>query len=123
MGAGLYILSVVLGAVLFPIGFAYGIAAAFIRKPFKVGLRVADSKLLTLAKSVDKYGNVICSELFNATLITRESTVRFGCIKNTISEVIGWNLVNGTLSKTGHALNNVLDFLDKDHSLKAIGHK
>lgn len=73
-----------------------------------------------LATSVDKFGNVVCAELFNATLITKESSYKFGKIEQTISMVIGYNLQAETLSKTGKILNSVLDFFDKNHSIKAI---
>ncbi len=118
MGLLLYILSLLLGLLLFPIGFAYGLFHAVYRQ--HAALRSADRKLLELAKAVDKYGNVICAELFNATLVTKQSKHPFGRIEQTISMVIGYNLLAGTLTPTGHFLNNVLNRIDPNHTLDAI---
>ena len=80
-----------------------------------------NKKFMRLATAVDIYGNVACKELFNLTLIKDDSIHPFGDYGETISEVIGNNKVKLNLTKTGIILDKILDFFDKDHSLKAIG--
>jgi hypothetical protein len=120
MGILLFILSVVISVILLPIGILYGLIYSFVDQHFDIGLKKADDKFLALAKAIDKYGNVACAELFNHTLIKKESVHKFGDIKETISAVIGHNLLAGTLTRTGKALNWILDEIDKNHSVDAI---
>jgi hypothetical protein len=120
MGFVLYIVACLLSLALFGLGIIFGIAQGFIRVQLGTGLKNANKKFLTMAKSIDKLGNVMCAELFNATLITRESEYRFGKIEQTISMVIGYNLQVDTLSRVGRALNWILDKCEKDHCIKAI---
>jgi hypothetical protein len=120
MGFILYLVACALSLVLFGIGILFGILQGFVGFTLITGIKNTNKKFLTMAKSVDKLGNVMCAELFNATLITRHSQYRFGKIEQTISMVIGYNVRAGTLSKAGRALNNLLDKFEKDHCIKAI---
>jgi hypothetical protein len=120
MGFLLFLLSIILASVLCVIGFVFSFIQGFILVRWKTGLKKADHTFLILAKSVDKFGNVICEELFNATLITKGSQHQFGKIEQTISMVIGYNLQAGTLSRAGRVLNKILDLFEEDHSIKAI---
>jgi hypothetical protein len=119
MGLLLAIVSFFLRLVIVPVGVVYGIARSFYHVHFGNGLKYADKKLLTIAKSIDKYGNVACEELFNDCLIRNESPHRFGNISQTISGVLGINQSKGTLTRTGKAIAGILNFIDKDHCLKA----
>ncbi len=125
MGFLLWILSVLLSALLLPVGLLYGLfAAIYKQKFFAEGLPVIDRKFFRLAAAIDVLGNVVCGELFNALLIDkRRSRVHFGLYKNTISQVLGWNKLDGTLTRLGKAVDAVLDFFDPNHSLKSIGHE
>lgn len=124
MGILLYILSIILSLILLPVGIIFGLIQAIYKKKFfKTGLPNIDKKCLRLATGVDIFGNVACVELFNAVLITKQSKYKFGKHGETISEVIGYNLVCGTLTKTGRILNSVLNFFEKDHALKSIQNK
>jgi 8-oxo-dGTP diphosphatase len=120
MGLLLYLLSLVLSAVLLPVGFVYGVFAAFWRHRWRTGVKTADAKFLELAKSIDKYGNVACAELLNAALIKKDSPHRFGRIEETISKVVGLNLLSGHLTYTGRALNRLLNRIDPGHTLDAV---
>lgn len=119
MGVGLYILSLVLSSVLFIVGLFFALVVGFIQVRWRTGLKKADAKFLKLAKSVDKFGNVICEELFNATLI-KNSNHKFGNIEQTISMVLGYNQLAGSLTRTGRMLVWILEKIEKDHCLKAI---
>jgi hypothetical protein len=116
-----YAASILLRTLLIPISVMYAIIKLFITSHFDNAFIYIGDLFLVMAKSVDKYGNVVCAPLFNDTLITKTSQHRFGSQQETISEVIGYNLEAKTLTKTGTELNNFLNFLDKNHTLKAIG--
>lgn len=87
---------------------------------FQEGLPAINQKFKKLATAVDIYGNVACSEIFNDTLIKKESVDRFGNYGETISSVIGKNKLTKTLTRTGKILDAILDFFDPNHSIKAI---
>jgi hypothetical protein len=120
MGTLLYILSLILRALLVPVGIVYGIIKLFHESHFDRAFKYTDQKFLVMAKSVDKFGNAVCVELFNDTLITKDSAYKFGRIDQTISEVIGYNLKFGTLTKTGKTINWILCKIEKNHTTKAI---
>lgn len=119
----LYLVSVVLGAVLIPAGMIYGGGKAIWKYGLIKGLKLINRKQRIMAVSTDQYGNVACRELFNDTLIKKNSKKRFGKIKDTISAIIGWNWLLKTLEKWGYRLYYGLDYIDKDHCIKAIKKK
>jgi hypothetical protein len=109
----LYILlSAILYLILAPLGIIYGL----ISKPKETG-----NKLIGLAESIDRTGNVICAELFNKLLL-RNSENHFGDGRETISSVIGRNVLAGTLSPLGRIINKLLDMVQKGHSVRNIGY-
>jgi len=69
---------------------------------------------------VDIFCNVMFEDLFNRLLIKKTSVHKFGGQREWISSVIGRNLQAGTLTKTGMAVNRVLDLIDKGHTVKQI---
>jgi hypothetical protein len=119
MGVILFLVAQIVIVVLFPVGFIAGVVKSFYNHHFNTGLRNLDAKFLTLAKSIDKYGNVVCAELFDWALITKEAKVKFGRIEQTISAVIGHNEKAGTLTKTGKILVKVLNWIDPNHTQDA----
>lgn len=121
MGAVWFIVAWILGIIFFPFCILWSIIEGFVGHRPITGLKKADRKLLFLAIAFDKYGNVVCGEMLNRYFITAHSTHLFGNIEETISEVIGYNLLNGTLSPLGHALNSFLNIFEENHSLVAIG--
>ena len=122
MWFGIWILSLVLSVLILPIGFVFGfIKSIYQNKFFKEGLPNLNQKFKRLATALDILGNVVCAELFNTLLISKASNHRFGNYGETISEVIGRNKVAGTLTRYGKLLDAILDVVDDNHSLKAIG--
>ena len=119
----MWFISLIVSPIILLSGIIYGFYDGFKNQHIGIGFKNADTKFMFMAKSIDKYGNAICSELFNALLITKQSKHHFGDISQTISMVIGYNFLEGTLSKTGKLVNHILNFIDKDHSLKAIKDK
>lgn len=113
MGVILFIISIILSAVMFPLGLAFGLVSMI----FKGGSISRKFKLMAIA--IDQLGNVVCAELFNHTLI-HDSDYKFGNPDETISSVLGKNVRSGTLTMTGKALNLILGVLEKNHSIKSI---
>ena len=105
--------------VIVTVGIIYGLIKCFWHTEIKAGLKSANAKFLLLAKSIDKYGNVACSELFNDLLLSKDSKWKFGYIEETISGVLGVNYNDGTLSKTGKFICNILNKIDKGHVQRA----
>jgi hypothetical protein len=106
-----FLLAVVLGCILFPIGMIYTLV--------KYSIWGKGSLLLRIAVAIDQIGNTILEDLFNDLLITKEG-YRFGDVRETVSSAMGKNKVRGTLTRTGRALDAVLEFFDDNHSIKSI---
>jgi hypothetical protein len=68
------------------------------------------------AMTIDKLANREFRTLWNKLLITKDGYV-FGDINETISEVLGKNILKNTLSKTGKIL---VFILTKKHCIDAI---
>jgi hypothetical protein len=102
-----------------PIGFLY----AVIRQSLAKRVHSLSVYFLELALALDNAGNVLMQHVLNdALLIRKENTYLFGNKMETISSVIGKNLVTHTLSSAGLILNTFLHFIDKDHSLNSINY-
>jgi len=103
-----------------PIGFLY----AVIRQSLVKRVHSLSVYFLELALALDNAGNVLMQHVLNdALLIRKENTSLFGNKMETISSVIGKNLVTHTLSPTGRLLNSFLHWIDKDHSLNSINYE
>lgn len=103
-----------------PIGFLY----AVIRQSMVKRVHSLSVYFLELALALDNAGNVLMQHVLNdALLIKNENTYLFGNKMETISSVIGKNLVTHTLSQVGLLLNNFLHWIDKDHSLNSINYE
>jgi hypothetical protein len=122
LGSGLilFILSTILSIVITPIGLLFGLFKAFYDRHFIDGIRDVDNKLYDLACTIDLTGNISCSELLNATLITKSSKNLFGKKNEYISSVEGKNERDNTLSNTGNILAKTLNRIDKDHCKNSI---
>jgi 8-oxo-dGTP diphosphatase len=103
-----------------PIGFLY----AVIRQSLVKKVHFLSVYFLELALALDNAGNVLMQHVLNdVLLIQNQNTYLFGNKMETISSVIGKNLVTHTLSPSGHLLNNFLHWIDKDHSLNSINYE
>lgn len=71
------------------------------------------------AVNIDKFGNREFRALWNLTLKKPEG-YKFGNPEETISSALGKNERDGTLSTAGKVLTWILNFIDKNHSLKSI---
>lgn len=72
---------------------------------------------VSVASSIDKFGNCAFGGLLNAILL-RDKKYQFGHNSETVSEVLGWAYKLNDLNKTGYmvrAVVNWIDFTVKDH--------
>ena len=74
---------------------------------------------MDLAKSKDKYGNVLGQYVFNDILI-KPYGYKYGNGNETISSATGKNKVRGTFRKLGRFFDAVLEKFEKNHSIKSI---
>ena len=120
MGIILYILSTILTVIFLPIGMVYGFIKTIWKRQFFKALKDVDTKFVTMTVVVDFFGNIICAELFNSILISKNSKCRFGKRKETISSVLGKNERDGSLLYLGKQLCKILNKIDKNHTLESI---
>jgi len=103
-----------------PFGFLY----AVIRLSVVKRVHSLSVYFLELALALDNAGNVLMQHVLNDTLLVKnENTYLFGNKMETISSVIGKNLVTHSLSPLGLALNSFLHWIDKNHSLNSINYE
>lgn len=100
-----------------PIGFMYTLLTQLL----KTNLKKLSIFFLDMAIAIDNTGNVLMQFLLNdLLLIKNKDSYYFGNKKETISSVIGKNSLTHTLSPIGRALNSLLNWIDKNHSLNSI---
>ncbi len=114
----LMILAIVLFAVLLIPAFIAAVISFFLNKKIGDGFQDLGNLFLSTAIAIDQMGNTFCAALFNYTL--QKNGYPFGNVDETISGVLGKNKVQGTLTKTGKALDFILESLDPNHSINAI---
>lgn len=119
-GFVLLVIAIVLMILTGWIGLAYTILTFLFRLRLLDLLRGLNKLLLKMAVSIDQLGNVVMQELFNVIIIKKTSVDKFGNEDETISSVIGKNQLTNSLTKFGKFLNNILNALDRNHSLNSI---
>jgi 8-oxo-dGTP diphosphatase len=115
IGLLLFLVSKVLIAALYPIGFAYSLITTFV----KSGWKAVDRYLFKCAIASDQHGNVYLAKLFNDTL-RKQGGYAFGHEDKTISHVLGMNKRLGKLTLLGRVIERILDLIDPNHSEKSI---
>ena len=116
----LFCIAMILFLITTPIGFLY----AVMRQTFSKSVNSLSVYFLELALAIDNAGNVLMQHVLNDLLLTKNpKRYLFGNKMETISSVIGKNLLSNTLSPMGLALNAFLHWLDKDHSLNSINYE
>lgn len=118
MGLILFIVCLILSPLLLA-GLIYGLFEAWYKKKFWHSFKNIDKKFLSMAEAFDRFGNVVCGELFNLTL-RKYNGHKFGHPKETISSALGKNQRDITLTLTGRVIVWILDKFEKNHSLKSI---
>lgn len=111
----LLFVTVLLVVVLTPVGLLAKIIVAIKTKSFDC------SWFMRLALSLDQLGNVICDDLFNWLLVSDSQIHPFGDEDETVSSVLGKNYLVSNLTVYGSLLSRLLNLLDPNHSVNAIG--
>lgn len=78
------------------------------------------SYLRKLSISIDIGGNMVAGALLNDNFIIASSTNKFGIVQETISDNLGENERDNTLSVFGKRFTNLLGVIDFDHAQKSI---
>ncbi|TPG42001.1 hypothetical protein [Flavobacterium pectinovorum] len=78
------------------------------------------SYLRKLSLGIDIGGNIVVGALLNDNFIIASSTNQFGVIRETISDNLGENERDNTLSVFGKRFTNLLGVIDFDHAKKSI---
>lgn len=82
--------------------------------------KVVAAYFLSIAITVDILGNIVCASVFNLVLIKQSSAHKFGVERKTVSKVLGYNELHGTLTKLGRGLVAILNLIEENHCQKAI---
>lgn len=114
-GLVLFLTSLILMAIFYPIGFCYSILLTLLKN----GYAELDGHLYKCAVANDQHGNTFLAKIFNDWLI-KPGGHKFGNPDETISSVLGKNQLRNKLSLPGRMLNWLLDKIEKDHSIKSI---
>ncbi len=118
IGLVLLMIAMVLLILTGPIGFLYSMIYAFIRK----GLTGLGEFCFQMALAIDQLGNVIMQHLLNH-LIIKKREIPFGDPDETISSVIGKNMLKDNLTRTGRSIDKILNFIDPAHSFRSIAYQ
>lgn len=118
-GTFLALIAIILAALLFPFGLLFTLIVNLYKRKWKFSFARLGEQNLSIATSIDTSGNVVCKDLFDLTLRTKNG-YRFGKRKETISSVLGKNKRDETLTRTGKVVAKILDFLDENHCLNSI---
>jgi 8-oxo-dGTP diphosphatase len=119
MGTILAFVSLLLSALLFPLGLAITFFSNLYKRQWRFSFKRLDEQFLSIATSIDASGNVVCKDLFNLILI-QKGGYEFGKRKETISSAIGKNQRDNTLTGSGRLIAFVLDKIEADHCKKSI---
>ena len=118
MKATLFVIAILLGVLLLPVGLLYSVLYRIAFTPYTTA-KVSDY-FYTCSLAIDQLGNVFCSDLFNTFLIHGSSPVMFGDPDQTISAVLGYAQHSDSLTSLGDIMVNFLDAIDEDHCKKAM---
>lgn len=120
MGAVLFIVAKGLAFVTKRVQFFYHLYVEVVAAFSPANRKRIDNEYFAKAILEDKYCNYADAELLNALFLTKDSVHKFGNPNETISSVLGKNLVAGTLTKKGYEICAILNFMQKDHVLISI---
>jgi hypothetical protein len=143
MGFILFLISLILTSVFFAVSLVFNPIYYLLSFKWKSGLKHLDSYFRRLAVSIDQFGNGATSEILNKALLKREEkylpspytfqkkpkesvplldifSLPFGNMDLTVSYVIGVNKYLNNLSRTGRAIERLLNLIEKEHVEKAL---
>lgn len=115
----LLVLAIILLIVLLPIAIVWKVYVSIFNENRKARdiLDGTSQFIKAMAISIDVFGNVAYSGLFN-NILSKKQIYKFGSPYETISEVLGWEQYYRDLSKEGKLLVKILDKVDPKHCEK-----
>ncbi|QJD79565.1 hypothetical protein [Spirosoma rhododendri] len=117
----LLFIALVLALLFFPAGILTTLIRSLIRwKRVSFSAYIAQAAR-SLALSIDRMGNVVCSDLLELTMTRDTGNYLFGNSVETISLVLGMNKHLGTLTRFGTGLAWLLNLIDPGHVERAAG--
>lgn len=119
----LVLVAIVIFALLFPFGMLSKIISSIYNITtgnFSKFIGKTTNMALSVATSINQFGNTLYLEFFNAVLIKDKTIYPYGNPDDTISYVTGINKVNHNLSLMGRTLDRILDFFDTNHTIMTI---
>lgn len=108
-----------IGFILYSISYLLFLPFTFINY-FNVKSGERKGYFINTAKNIDIFANREFRATWNKWLIVK-SGVKFGTPGITISEILGWNQLYGTLTNAGWVLVYILDTIQKGHCFIAAG--
>jgi hypothetical protein len=113
MGIILLIVATVLAIIFVPVGFVYSMFVLLWRNGITAAWNKINDYLYILALGIDQLGNVAMLP----------GAYRFGNPDQTLSYIFGKNKQLGKLNWMGLFIARVLDWLDPNHTDKAVKHE
>lgn len=117
----LLFIALVLALLFFPAGILTTLIRSLIRWKRVSFFAYIAQAAQSLALSIDRMGNVVCSDLLELTMTHDSGNYRFGNSVETISKVLGMNKYLGTLTRLGYGLAWLLNLIDPGHVERAAG--
>ncbi len=114
----LLIVALLVGGVIIPVGFIYGLIKSFWHSHIGNGLEYENRREKSVAIRLDEFVNAACPELFEDCLMKVNGKYHFGISGQTLSLVIGLNQIENNLTKTGIIVCRLLNLFERDHCLK-----
>lgn len=115
----LLIIALLLALLFFPAGILTTLIRSLIRWKRVSFFAYIAQAAQSLALSIDRMGNVVCSDLLELTMTHNTGNYRFGNSLETISKVLGMNKHLGTLTRLGTGLAWLLNLIDPGHVERA----
>ena len=109
-----FIVALILSQLILSVGFVYSIG--------KKILESVNDYLYSIAYYINMYSTYVCAELYNDIFIKKNigNKFLFGKRKVSISYHIGKNYQFNSLTFSGLLLYRLLNWIEKDHCIKAI---
>lgn len=120
-------LLVVTAILLFIIVLPFGVLSKIISAVYNIATGNIDrfvgksaNMALSVAVSINQFGNTLYMEFFNAVFIRDTSIYSYGDPNDTVSYVTGINKINHNLTFVGEILDKILDFFDENHTIMTV---
>jgi hypothetical protein len=112
MGFILFIAALILTALISLVSFILTPIYYIISFKWRSGIKQLDKWFLTMAISIDQFGNVSCASALQLCLIKKGSPYIFGHEDDTVSYILAQNLEHYKLTKLGYLICLLINILE-----------